>query len=89
MILRKNFQGAAYVFAVLFLLWGRYAHGRAPVSPGFPGRMVSLNVWGEEEGRPFRGRDVRIGAYLASSGADFIALQEMTAEHWKSAIAGD
>ena len=88
MILRKNFQGAAYVFAVLILLWGRYAHGRAPVSPGFPGRMVSLNVWGEEEGRPFRGRDVRIGAYLASSGADFIALQEMTAEHWKSAIAG-
>ena len=52
-------------------------------------RYVTFNVWGDYFGNPPAERDVQEAALLRKLDADFIALQEMTANFWKSRLIGD
>ena len=47
-------------------------------------RFVAFNVWGDFFGNPVFERDERQLAILKSHDPDFIGLQEMTSNFWKS-----
>ncbi len=51
-----------------------------------PYRFVTFNVWGDYFGNPPCERDVQQAAMLNDLAPDFIALQEMTANFWKSRL---
>jgi endonuclease/exonuclease/phosphatase family metal-dependent hydrolase len=52
-------------------------------------RYVTFNVWGDYFGNPPAERDVQEAALLKRLDPDFIALQEMTANFWKSRLVDD
>ena len=52
-------------------------------------RYVTFNVWGDYFGNPPAERDAQQAALLKKLNPDFIALQEMTANFWKSRLVGD
>ena len=52
-------------------------------------RYVTFNIWGDYFGNPPEERDVQEAALLKKLNPDFIALQEMTANFWKSRLIGN